>query len=160
MPTKLKSVAKRALIVLVVFLVVIQFIHPAKNQNTTINANDIVNTYQVPDDVHKILAKACYDCHSNNTTYPWYSKIQPVDWWLNDHVNDGKRHLNFSEFGSYSTKRKAKKLKEVAGTITDNEMPLGSYTLIHRNAILTEVEKAVVVNWARSLSTQIADTVK
>ncbi len=151
---------KRTGIVLSVTLVLIQFIHPVKNNNTTINENDITRVYQVPDEVHKLLQRACYDCHSNNTTYPWYSKIQPVDWWLNDHVKDGKRHLNFSEFGTYTVKRKAKKLTEVAGTITDNEMPLSSYTLIHKDAILTDAEKTLVVNWARGLAAQVADTVR
>ncbi|WP_240609261.1 heme-binding domain-containing protein [Flavipsychrobacter stenotrophus] len=156
----MKSIIKRSVIVSVVALVVIQFFHPAKNENGVMTDKDITRAYHVPDDVRKVLRRACYDCHSNSTVYPWYSKIQPVDWWLNDHVKEGKRHLNFSEFDTYSVKRKAKKLTEVAGTITDNEMPLSSYTVVHKDAILTDAEKTLVVNWARGLAAQVADTVK
>lgn len=137
-----------------------QFLRPAKNESTIVSENDITRAYVVPDNVQEVLKVACYDCHSNNTRYPWYNNVQPITWWLNDHVKEGKQHLNFSEFGGYSTKRKAKKLTEVAGTITDNEMPMSSYTFIHKDAVLNDAQKALVVNWARGLAAQIADTVK
>lgn len=79
---------------------------------------------------------------------------------MNDHVKDGKKHLNFSEFGSYAPKKQAKKLTEVAGTISEGEMPLTSYTWMHKNAILTDAEKELVKGWARGLAQQITDTMK
>ncbi len=152
---KFKGIAKRTLIVLLIALVVIQFIHPAKNNAETLTASDITKAYPVPDEVQKIMQKACNDCHSNHTTYPWYSRIQPVDWWLNDHIQEGKGELNFSEFGSLALLRQSKKLKKAAKEVEEGEMPLSSYTLIHRDAILTEAEKQLFLSWARDLSQQI-----
>ena len=146
---------RKILIGLLIVLVIIQFIHPTKNQSESISANDITKSFGVPDDVQGILKKACNDCHSNNTVYPWYSKIQPVDWWLNDHVVDGKRHLNFSEFITYPAKKQRKKLEEVIETVKEGEMPLNSYTWIHKEAILTDAEKLTLSNWADTLSKSI-----
>ena len=147
---------RRILIVLLVVLVVIQFIKPARNISAQVSANDISVRFPVSANVHDILAKACYDCHSNNTVYPWYANIQPVAWWLNNHVRDGKRHLDFSEFNSYSVARQYKKLEETIDEVKHGEMPLDSYTWIHKNAILTETEKESLYTWAQ----QIRDTIK
>src|SRR6266513_1873362 len=105
---------KKILIIILVILVVIQFIRPARNISTTESPNDITKHYEVPDSLKNILAVACNDCHTNNTRYPWYSNIQPVGWWLQWHVNEGKHHLNFSEFASYNPKKQYKKLDESA----------------------------------------------
>ncbi len=154
----MKKLIKNILLLLLFILVIIQFIHPAKNSNlsATISSNDISKLYAVPDSVQHLLKTSCYDCHSNNTVYPWYSKIQPVDWWLNHHVNEGKGELNFDEFASYRIGRQYKKLEEVINQVKENEMPLGSYTWIHKNAILTENQKSAIINWA----TAIRDTIK
>ncbi len=146
---------RKILIGLLIVLVIIQFIHPAKNQSEGIAANDITKSFGVPDDVQGILKKACNDCHSNNTVYPWYSKIQPVDWWLNDHVVEGKSKFNLSEFITYPAKKQRKKLEEVIETVKEGEMPLNSYTWIHKEAILTEAEKLTLSNWADTLSKSI-----
>ena len=145
---------KRALISIAVILVIIQFVHPGRNANAEIGPNDITKVYVVPDNVLEILHRACYDCHSNSTTYPWYSKIQPVDWLLTHHINEGKQHFNFAEIGSYPKAKQAKKLHEVAKTIPEGEMPLDSYLWIHKNAILTDAEKKVMEDWAEGLSRQ------
>jgi hypothetical protein len=147
---------KKVLIGLLVILVAIQFIHPSKNISTTTATQDITVLYPMPDSVHLILQKACYDCHSNNTRYPWYNNIQPVAWWLNDHVNDGKRELNFSEFGNMPPVRQAKKLKKLAQEIQEGGMPLNSYTWIHKNAILTDAEKNLLIDWSTQLAQKIA----
>ncbi len=154
----MKATLKRTVIVFAIGIVLVQFLPLKKNSDTATGPADITKVYTVPDNVHQVLQKACYDCHSNNTTYPWYSHVQPVGWWLNDHVKEGKRHLNFAEFGSYISKRKIKKLKEVSGTINEGEMPLSSYTIIHTNARLSDEEKVLVTTWAASLAKQIADT--
>jgi hypothetical protein len=146
---------KKVLLVLLVAFIVIQFIRPAKNQAAGVSANDISKHVEVPANVAKILERSCYDCHSNNTSYPWYSNIQPVAWWLNDHVVEGKAELNFSEFGSYKPKKQAHKMEEVAEMLEADEMPLKSYTLIHTNAVLNAEEKAAVITWAKSLEAQI-----
>src|SRR4051812_1459572 len=97
----MKRFLKRILLLLSVVFVIIQFFHPAKNQSEVISINDITKVYPVPGEVQKILKTSCYDCHSNNSIYPWYAKIQPVSWWLNHHIDEGKHELNFSEFATY-----------------------------------------------------------
>ncbi|HNE50970.1 MAG TPA: heme-binding domain-containing protein [Chitinophagales bacterium] len=137
-------------IVLILILVALQFIHPKKNESTEILPSDITKVTAVPDDVLQVLKTACYDCHSNNTIYPWYNNIQPIAFWLQKHVNNGKEKLNFSEFGAYMPERKIKKLKEVVHEIEEGDMPLKSYTLIHRNAVLSDAQKQLVINWAKN----------
>ncbi len=153
---KAGQIVKRIFIGLFVIFVVIQFIHPAKNISNTVSAQDISVLYPVPDSVQLILQKACMDCHSNNTKYPWYDNIQPVAWWLNDHVNEGKRELNLSEFGSRTPEKQARKLKKLAKEVQEGEMPLDSYTWMHKEAVLTEREKNILIAWASNLSEQIS----
>lgn len=150
------KIVKKILLVLLIILVVIQFIRPAKNQSTEVTTNHIYNVYATNENVKTILDKACNDCHSNNTKYPWYANIQPVAWWLNDHIEDGKKHLNFSEYGAYNLRRQYHKMEEVIDEVKEGEMPLSSYTIVHTNAKLTAEEKATLTGWAQS----IMDTMK
>jgi len=145
-------------LVLLSVFIIIQFFHPTKNISTDISIykNDISTIYIIPDSIHQILKTSCYDCHSNNTQYPWYNNIQPIAWWLNHHVKEGKRALNFSEFVSYSIRKKYKKLDGLIKEIQSDKMPLSSYTLIHRYAILTTDQKEKLINWA----TVIRDSIK
>jgi hypothetical protein len=153
---KVKVIVKRVLIGLVVVLVGIQFVHPARNINSTITPDDFNQLYPIPDSVQVVLKKACYDCHSNNTRYPWYFNIQPVAWWMSDHVDEGKKELNFSEFGKRPLAKRAKKIKKIAKEVQDGDMPLSSYTWIHKDAMLSEGEKQLVINWANDLAQKIS----
>lgn len=146
---------KKILFGLLAVLVLIQFIRPQRNQFANASSNDIAMHYPVPENIVGILKRACYDCHSNYTTYPWYTNIQPVGWWLQNHINEGKRELNFSEFATYTRKRKAHKMEEVAEMVEKGEMPLNSYTWIHKDAILTKEEASAVISWAKDLQKQI-----
>ena len=146
-------------IALLLSLALMQFYHPAKNNNTTLSPNHISQMYAVPVDVQKVLQKACYDCHSNSTVYPWYSYVQPVSWWLTDHIKEGKKRLNYAEFGTYTLLKQSKKLKEVITEIKEDEMPLCSYTFIHQDAVLTPKEKQAVIQWATQLSGDIYNKV-
>ncbi|HJY21380.1 MAG TPA: heme-binding domain-containing protein [Hanamia sp.] len=143
----MRKVLRIVLVILLSVFVGIQFIRPAKNVSEEIGANDITAKYHIPDEVHQILKVSCYDCHSNNTYYPWYWQVQPVMWFMNDHINEGKRHLNFSEFSSYAARRRYKKLKEISKEIKSGDMPLRSYTMIHRDAVLSPAQKITVENW-------------
>lgn len=147
---------KKILWALLIIIVVIQFIRPEKNKAATVSANDISQHYEVPTEVDKILSRACKDCHSNNTNYPWYSNIQPVGWWLANHVKDGKKELNFSEFATYDPKRRHHKLEEVIEEVKENHMPLDSYLWIHDEAKLSADEKKTLLLWASVLADQIA----
>ncbi len=126
--------------------------------------NDITKVVAVPDSVFVLLKTACYDCHSNFTKYPWYSNIQPIGWWLKDHVDEGKLHLNFQEFAlvkandKYSTPalRQDHKLEEVIETVKDGEMPLKSYTIIHKESKLTDAQRKMITDWAASARRQLA----
>jgi hypothetical protein len=141
--------------VLLLVLVAIQFVRPQRNIAATVSANDISTSYSVPDDVQLILKKACNDCHSNNTEYPWYANIQPLVWWLQHHVDEGKDELNFSEFAAYKPKRKAHKLEEVTELVENGAMPLDSYTWMHHEAKLTDAERHALVVWSKALRSKI-----
>ena len=152
----LKKILKRIFQILLLAFIIIQFIRPAKNKAEGISQNDISKIYPVPENVQTILKTSCYDCHSNNTVYPWYAKIQPVAWWLNNHIQDGKKDLNFSEFASYRIRRQYKKLEEINELVKKGEMPLDSYLWLHKNAKLDDQQKLTLANWV----TTIRDTIK
>ncbi|MEO8794918.1 MAG: heme-binding domain-containing protein [Daejeonella sp.] len=147
---------KIGLLALLIFAIAIQFIQPAPNQSGQVLETDITNVFEMPKDVQAILRTSCYDCHSNNTKYPWYSKIQPGGWWMASHINKGKSDLNFNEFGSYSKRRQQSKLKSIANAIEDGTMPLPSYTLIHTDAKLDREEKSLVLNWVKTTRDSLA----
>ena len=139
---------KKIILGIVVLLVIIQFFRPEKNSSTGISENHISKKYATPDEVKIILDKACYDCHSNNTNYPWYANFQPVAWWLDHHVDEGKGEINFDEFLTYPAKKARHKMEEVNEMVKEGEMPLNSYTWVHKDAVLTQAEKLVLAEWA------------
>ncbi len=151
----MKRILKKILIILLIIFILLQFIRPAKNKSEGVSPNDISTKYPVPDSVQAILKVACNDCHSNNTRYPWYAEIQPVAWWLDNHIKDGKRGLNFSEFTSYRIKKQFHRLDDINALVKKNEMPLSSYCLIHTDAKLTEQQKLVLANWTEVLKDTI-----
>jgi len=146
---------KKWLLLPLIAFAVIQFIQPAPNNGQVVQT-DITKVYPVPDNIQTIFKSACYDCHSNSTRYPWYSYIQPIGWWLASHVNEGKEELNFSDFGSYSSKRRINKLRAIENSINDGTMPLSSYTLLHKDARLTAMEKQQVTAWIGKLRDSLA----
>jgi hypothetical protein len=142
---------KKILITLAVLLIIIQFFHPKKNKAQGPQINAIATRITVPDNIKSIFVKACNDCHSNNTRYPWYSNIQPVDWWMNNHVKEGKRELNFDEYTNRPLRYQYHKMEEIADEVKEGEMPLDSYTWMHHDARLTESEKKEVIDWANNV---------
>ncbi|HYK45198.1 MAG TPA: heme-binding domain-containing protein [Parafilimonas sp.] len=149
---------KKVLLLLIVVLIVIQFFRPEKNIHAQPQPANISSVYPVPANVDSILVKACDDCHSNNTRYPWYNNIQPVAWWLNHHVHEGKEELNFDEFATYTVARKYDKIKEIKKNVDEGEMPLSSYTLIHKDARLTDAEKQALISWSENIRKQMEAT--
>lgn len=146
---------KLVLLILLFAFIILQFFRPEYNKGELKGENDIYHVVDVPDDVHEILVKACYDCHSNHTEYPWYSHIQPFGWWIAEHVEEGKEELNFSEFKSMKKKGKLHKLHETIEMIEEDVMPLESYLYIHSDAKLTPEEKEKVITWAEKAQKQI-----
>ncbi len=147
---------RKIMLVLLAVLVIIQFIHPKKNKAEGVQPNYIGNTFAIPADVKTILAKACYDCHSNNTRYPWYANLQPLHWWLEKHIKNGKKEINFDDYTNKSLRYQYHKMEEVIERVKEGEMPLNSYTWIHKDAKLTTEEKAKITGWAQS----VLDTMK
>ena len=139
---------KKILLLLLAALIIIQVFHPKRNKAEGEQPDYIGKLYPVPEDVHSILARACLDCHSNNTRYPWYCNFQPVDWWIAKHINDGKKDLNLDEFIKRSLRFQYNKMKDVVDLVKKEEMPLNSYTWIHKDAKLSMTEKNILVNWA------------
>ena len=133
-------------------LLIIQFFRPERNLGATTLPNDITQVANVPPDVQAILKRSCYDCHSNRTNYPWYMEVQPVAWYLAHHIEEGKGELNFNEFGTYKPKKQLHKLQEIAKELEKGDMPLTSYTLIHRETNLSDAERTLVINWADSMA--------
>jgi hypothetical protein len=152
----MKKFLRYTAIFLLAALIVIQFFRPKKNKQEGEAVNHISKAYAIPAAATTILEKACYDCHSNNTRYPWYANVQPVAWWLDEHVRDGKKELNFSEFAAYNQRRQYKKMEEVIDEVKEGKMPLNSYTWTHKDAKLTAEEKTTITNWAQS----VMDTLK
>lgn len=150
---------KKILLGILVVLIAIQFVRPEKN-DSNINTNHVSTKYPVPENVKKILTVACNDCHTNKTEYPWYSKVQPVAWWLDHHVTDGKKHLNLSEFTTMPIAIQNHKLEEFAEMVEKDEMPLPSYTYfgLHSGANLSETERAQLIDWAEAQMKYLEDT--
>jgi hypothetical protein len=147
---------KKILLFLLAALVVIQFIHPKPNKSKGDQPNYIGKAFPVADDVKAILSKACNDCHSNNTRYPWYSNIQPVDWWMNKHIVKGKKGMNLDEYTNRRLRYQYHKMEDLVEQVKEGKMPLNSYTWIHKDAILSLEEKNSLINWANS----VMDTLK
>jgi hypothetical protein len=135
--------------------VVAQFFRSPRNAGVSEGPPSIVKQHPVPAGVQRILRRACYDCHSNQTAYPWYASVQPVAWWLNKHVTEGKAELNFSDFAAYDAKRAVRKLQAMADEVHERHMPLKSYLLMHREAKLTDADVVLVTTWAEDLADEI-----
>jgi len=142
------KVGKKIAWALLLVLIGMQFIRPEKNQDSSDHLAAFLSETNPPAEVRELLKTSCYDCHSNNTMYPWYNNVAPVSYWLADHVKDGKRHLNFSAWDSYEVKRKDHKLEEVVETVKEGEMPLNSYTWTHEGARLTQQQREAITAWA------------
>lgn len=141
------KIFKIILLILMVVFVGIQFIPTKRNQSTDVPITDFTVVNTVPQNVSNILKTSCYDCHSTNTYYPWYNKLQPVAWFLESHISEGKAELNFSEWDTYSDRRKRSKLKSIISQIEDDKMPLTSYTLIHKDAVISKEQKTEIIDW-------------
>ncbi len=150
------SVKKIFILGLIIFLL-IQFYQSARNLDYgQVLPTHFTKIYAVPSDVESILRTSCYDCHSNNTEYPWYSYIQPARIVLDSHIKEGKENLNFSTFGDYSHRKQGNKLERIVKQIKSDEMPLASYTRIHKNAVLTLKNKKILINWMENTRDSIA----
>ena len=144
---------KKIILAFIALLVAAQFIRIDKT-NADIDINkDFIALTKPSQEVEILLKETCYDCHSNASTYPWYSNVAPISWWLKHHINEGREHLNFSEWANYSPEQKAHKLEEIEEEIKGGEMPLTSYTITHNNANLSLKQREQLVVFIEQLNT-------
>lgn len=134
------------LLLLLIVIIVIQFFQPEKNYQET-TTDSFAFQMEVPETVKKYLVKSCFDCHSNQTRYPWYGRVAPVSWILNKHITEGKENLNLSEWGQYSKRKQLSLLNEICESVSDRSMPLKSYASIHKDAELFEFEIEEICAW-------------
>lgn len=146
----------KTLIVAGIAFLAIQFFQPERNQNKLITEADFLKSSRLTDSVRYLFRNACYDCHSNNTSYPWYTNIQPVGWIMENHIREGKEELNLSEFWSYSQRKQISKLNSIANSIEDDLMPLASYKLMHANANLSGSEKKLIIDLVLNLKDSLS----
>lgn len=149
------SIIKKILFGLLAVVVIIQFFRIDKTNPPVNRALDIMNVVPVPPEIKSILKTSCYDCHTNETVYPWYTNVAPVSWWIKNHIDDGRDELNFSEWGNYSLRRKDHKLDEIVEMIDEEEMPLPSYLIAHGDARLNAEQKALLVDWAKAVREEL-----
>lgn len=145
------KIIKKVLVVLLIIFVIAQFFRPEKNEGDLASLDSFYTDTNPPMDVKIILQESCNDCHSNVTRYPWYSQITPVNYWMAEHVVDGKKHFNISGWENNSVKRKDHKFEELIEMVEDKEMPLPSYTWVHTEAKLTNDQIKSVINWAKQV---------
>ncbi len=145
---------RKILLVLIALFIIVQFVRPAKNLSA-VSPGNIHTAYTVPADVDKILTSACADCHSNKTVYPWYAEVQPVGWWLNNHIQNGKRHFNLDEFTTRRIGYQYKKMDDCIEQLKNGDMPLDSYLWIHKNAKLSPEDNQKLIDWCESVKAEI-----
>jgi hypothetical protein len=149
------KLVKRVVIGVVMLFIVIQAIRPAKTNPTIDETKTVQVNTKMSSEISAILERACYDCHSSKTKWPWYSQIAPVSWFLVSDVNDGRKDMSFSNWASYDAKKAARKLQEIGEKVEKGEMPLKSYLLLHPAAKLSESDKRALCDWAKQESERI-----
>jgi hypothetical protein len=141
----------KKLIYIFVFIIVIQLIPIKKNQTSEPMENSIYSLVSVPENVENIIKKSCNDCHSNNTRYEWYHSVAPFSWAVAYHIKDGKKHLNFDEWGSYNKYQKESIISDLRETIETREMPLVGYLKVHPEAVVSDKENQELLDWINTL---------
>lgn len=145
---------KKAVIIILILGIGIQFIPVPKNQSNEVPKSDFLQAIEVPITIQKIIKSSCYDCHSNNTNYPWYGRVRPFAWFLQQHIDEGKEELNFSTFQEYSGRMQREKIRSMISQIRDDEMPLKEYLWMHPEAEMSDSEKVQLIEYLEELNTQ------
>ncbi|WP_428235036.1 heme-binding domain-containing protein [Gracilimonas sp.] len=153
----MESLTSKIIAGLILVFIILQFFGPDTSSPAADPSKDFILNTQPPEQVTSILKSACYDCHSYQTNYPWYSNIEPVSWWLQDHIEHGRDEFNMSLWSDYSSNRADHKLEEAIELVEEEEMPLPSYTWVHGDARLTPEQRDLLTEWFSSLRTKISD---
>ena len=156
----MKKTLKISLIVAVLSLIGIQFIRPERSNPPVDPGLRLEASNDLPGDVKRVLKRSCYDCHSHETVYPWYSNVAPLSWGMVDHIRHGRDELNFSVWNTYSVSRKERKLEEICEEITERKMPHSQYLWLHWDAALSEEEISALCDWTKSAANQLKVTLE
>ncbi len=135
--------------------VVMQLFQPDRNTSTDNFPADIGNIHAMPDSIENTVTKICYDCHSNNSNYPWFTNIQPIGWYVQNKINKGKSNLNFAEFGKYDTAFQIKKLDRIKEMISSKTMPPNSYKWYNKAADISDAQRKGIIDWAMQLKSNL-----
>lgn len=154
----MKKILKLVAVLLLLAFVALQFYRPDRTNPQIVAAETLEASTPISEPMRVSLKRSCNDCHSNETVYPWYSNIAPFSWLVADHIEEGRRELNFSVWNTYSAKKKRRKLDEICEQITIGEMPHEQYLWIHRDARLSEEDKKALCAWAESEKAKIPET--
>jgi hypothetical protein len=150
---KKRFTKKKIAFALLLLFIVIQAFRIDKTTKPVDATQDFISVTGANAEVSNLLKVACYDCHSNQPAFPWYTNVAPVSWWIRHHIDEGSHHLNFSIWSTYSEKRKNHKLDECIEMMEEGEMPMTSYTWMHKEAKLTDVQKLVLIEWFKGVKT-------
>ncbi|MDY0076039.1 MAG: heme-binding domain-containing protein [Bacteroidales bacterium] len=142
---------QKILLVLIVLIIAIQFIRPERNIENNPSRYDIFHKTGQPTEISAMVQSACYDCHSNRTAYPWYASVAPVSWIIANHVNEGKEHLNFSNWKLLDKAQQQHALEEIIEVLEKDEMPLKPYQWLHNEATMTPEKSAKMISWAQEM---------
>ncbi|WP_447951239.1 heme-binding domain-containing protein [Chryseobacterium koreense] len=143
---------KKILGILLVAFVLIQFFPIDQTNPAPTPQMDFLNIKKTPESTAKLIRSSCYDCHSNETKYLWYANIQPVGWFLKNHIDEGRQKLNFSTFANYEPKKQAHQLDEAAEMVEKGEMPMDSYVIIHSDAKLNDAQKQELIKYFKLIA--------
>ena len=152
----MKKVLKWFAVAVAIIFVGIQFVRPERINPPVVAAHALESHVSVPPEVKGVLTRACSDCHSNETRWPWYSNVAPASWFLADHVEEGRDNMNFSTWSSYQRRQAEGLLDQVCKEVQHGAMPLRSYTLLHPDAKLSEADVKTLCDWANSERTRLA----
>lgn len=148
---------KKILFVLLAIIVIMQFFRIDMENPAVVAENDFIAVTEPDEEVEAILRNACYDCHSNETVYPWYANVAPVSWWLKNHIDEGRGELNFSEWGTYKERRAHHKLEESIELVEKGKMPLSSYTWTHGDAVLSADQQELLIEFFNDIKDSIPE---
>lgn len=154
------KIIKKILVALLIVFIIMQFFGPDRNEGDITTVDAFIAETNPPSDVHNILKTTCFDCHSDVTKYPWYNKITPINYWMAEHVHNGKKHFNISGWDNYDLKKKEHKMDELIEEVEEKKMPLESYTYAHGDANLTDAQIASVVAWGKEVRAKYQEQLK
>jgi hypothetical protein len=152
------KITKWVVIVVACLFILLQFKRPARTNPVSETSLSIEAHTQITPQVKEILDRSCRDCHSNNTEWPWYTNVAPVSWWITDHVNEGRKQVNLSEWGKLDKDRQDKKLRQICDEVQDGAMPLSSYLPLHPKAKLSEQDKKTLCDWTAAERERLSAT--